>query len=333
MKNDTDFFKFIPFDKGGSRMASDWRIVAFPLILPWREEFWTLPLYFPDLQVGVVPGWPAQMPYQGLPLPPEAQFHSQELKHYQPGDLRQWQAFTEYQQAQAEGTDLLRDLRHYGQAEPPPEDSSPQGWTLAWQMEKLQADQEAQMSLVDQGQEWLREILTPEPWEDRPSFGQAPGIQETVDPDLARLRYALWRRIMAPQLQGAWTPFLLGRTSRALFLTLKGWPQWTGLKKAVISLPGCRSFEEYRQICGPGGAPPWQEEAVALLAALLGAAGDLQQLETAAQQWAKFLANAVIPQWPYGVAGNFDVEVWVPEAEDERPVLCWSEAGAGILPG
>jgi hypothetical protein len=30
-------------------MGSAWHIVAFPVILPWREEFWTLPLYFPDL--------------------------------------------------------------------------------------------------------------------------------------------------------------------------------------------------------------------------------------------------------------------------------------------
>ena len=30
---------------------------------------------------------------------------------------------------------------------------------------------------------------------------------------------------------------------------------------------------------------------------------------------------------------DFDVEVWVPESEDEGPVLCWAGAGAGILPG
>ena len=47
-------------------MGSAWHIVAFPVILPWREEFWTLPLYFPDLKVGVIPGWPEQLPYQGM---------------------------------------------------------------------------------------------------------------------------------------------------------------------------------------------------------------------------------------------------------------------------
>ena len=65
-------------------MAADWHIVTFPLILPWRDEFWTLPP-FPQLKVGVVPGWPTQLPYQGIPLPPEAQVRPQELKHYRPG--------------------------------------------------------------------------------------------------------------------------------------------------------------------------------------------------------------------------------------------------------
>ena len=50
-------------------MGSAWHIVAFPVILPWREEFWTLPLYFPDLQVGVVPGWPNNCRTRGWPYP------------------------------------------------------------------------------------------------------------------------------------------------------------------------------------------------------------------------------------------------------------------------
>ena len=82
---------------------------------------------------------------------------------------------------------------------------------------------------------------------------------------------------MAPHLQDSWAPLLLGRTSRSLFLTLKGWPEWTGLKKVQISLPGCRSAEEWRQICGNGTAPPWQERAVGLLAAILEVAGDLDR--------------------------------------------------------
>ena len=109
---------------------------------------------------------------------------------------------------------MLRDIRDYGRVEAPEKDASPEAWSLAWQLEKLQADQEAQLLMVDQGQEWLKDILAPEPWEERPSFGPVPGVQEMVDPDLARLRYRLWERIMAPHLKDPWVPFLLGRTSR-----------------------------------------------------------------------------------------------------------------------
>ncbi|MCX5892399.1 MAG: hypothetical protein NTW80_05390 [Deltaproteobacteria bacterium] len=314
-------------------MASDWHIVAFPLILPWREDFWTLPLYFPDLKVGVVQGWPAQLPYPGLPLPPEAQVQPRELKHYKPGELRQWQAFGEYREAQAESADLLRDLRHYGQPQAPAPDASPQAWSLAWQLEKLQADQETQLGLVDQGQEWLKDILIPEPWEERSSFGPVPGVPEMVDPDLARLRYALWQRVMAPHLQDLWAPFLLGRTARSLFLTLKGWPEWTGLKRVQFTLPGVHTASEWLTVCPNGTAPAWQAHAVELLGGLLDEADDLQDLEAAATEFREFVANEVVPQWPFPVIGNFEMEVWVAEDDDQAPVLCWYGAGGGVLPG
>ncbi len=314
-------------------MASDWHIVAFPVILSWREDFWTLPLYFPDLKVGVVQGWPAQLPYQGLPLPPEAQAQSRDLTHYHPGELRQWQAFGKYQDAMTESGDLLQDLRHYGQAKAPAPDASPQVWSLAWQLEKLQADQEAQLGLVDRGQEWLKDILTPEPWEERPSFSPVSGIPEMVDPDLAQLRYALWRRVMAPHLQDPWAPFLLGRTARSLFLTLKGWPEWTGLQKVQFTLPGVQTAAEWLTVCPDGTPPPWQAQAVALLEALLEKADDLQTLEAATAELGEFVTDEVLAHWPFPVIGNFDLEVWVPDAAGQPPVLCWSGAGSGNLPG
>ena len=314
-------------------MASDWQIVAFPLILSWHNDFWTLPLYFPDLKVGVTPGWPTQLQYQGLPLPPEALAHPHEFKHYKPGDFRQMKAFEEYQEALVETGDLLGDLRHYGQEQTPPEDSASRIWSLAWQIEKLQADQEAQLALVDRGQGWLKDILTPEPWEERPGFGQVTGIPEMVDPDLARLRYALWRRVMAPHLQEPWTPLLLGRTSRSLFLTLKGWPEWTGLKRVQFTLPGVQSAEEWRTVCVDGAPPPWQGHAVELLDAMLDEGDDLQDLENAATELREFLADEVLPKWPFPVIGNFDLEIWVADSDDEQPVICWSGAGTGMLPG
>ena len=309
----------------------EWHIVAFPLILPWREDFWTLPLFFPDLKVGVTLGWPPQLPYQGQPLPPEAQAPPPELKYYHPGDLRQWQAFQDYQEGQAEGSDLLQALRNYGQVQGPLPEASPQGWSLAWQLEKLQADQEAQLGLVDRGEAWLKEILTPEPWEERPGFGAPTEIPEMVPPDLARLRYALWREVLASYLQDSWAPFLLGRTSRALFLTLQGWPEWTGLQRVQFTLPGIHTAEEWLTVCPDGAPPPWQAQAVALLNNLLDEADDLQNLKAAVRELGEFLRAEVLPQWPYPVMGNFEMEVWVPASEDQTPVLCWTSAG-GSLP-
>ena len=318
-------------------MTGDRHLVAFPLILPWRQEFWTLPLYFPHLRVGVIPGWPAQLPYQGMPLPLEALALPPGLKHHRPGDFLQWRAFEEYQKAQEDGGDLLRALRNYGRAEAPGKAVFPDPWSLAWQLEKLQADQEAQLQLVDQGQEWLKEVLTPEPWEKPSGFGPVPGIPEMVDPELAKLRYRLWQRVMGPQLQDPWVPFLLGRTARSLFLTLRGWPEQAEPKKVGLSLPGCRSSQEWLTVRGNGEAPPWQAQFQERLAVLLDAAAALRDLEAAARGLAEFVADRVAAFWPLPVIWDLELEVWIPDPGEDTllpPVLCWSGAGAAdVLPG
>lgn len=318
-------------------MGSAWHIVAFPVILPWRQEFWTLPLYFPDLNVGVIPGWPEQLPYRGMPLPAEAEVHPRELEHYKPGDLRQWQAFENYRRDQeGEGENVIQAIRGYGQpAVPEPQPPSPNVWSLAWQMEKMQADQEAQLLLVDQGQDWLQDILKPEPWDDGGSFGPASGVPETVDPELAKLRYRLWRRVMAPDLPDQSVPLLLGRTSRPLFHTLKGWPDWTALRTVPLSLPGCRDGSDWLKVAGDAGQPPWQAKFVDLLAALLTAAADNQELKAASRELQEFVADEIVAGWPLPEVWHWDLEIWGPDATPEAngPVLCWKSAGTGILPG
>jgi len=179
-------------------------------------------------------------------------------------------------------------------------------------------------------------ILEPEPWEESTSFGPVSGVGEMVDPELAKLRYRLWRRVMAPYLQEAWVPLLLGRTSRSLFLTLKGWPDWTNLRKAQISLPGCRTAAEWRQVAGETGAPPWLEKFQELLAALLGvAAGQEDDLEAAAQELQEFVDAEVAARWPLPSTWRWDLEVWAPDpdTDEEGPILCWRGAGVGVLPG
>jgi hypothetical protein len=319
-------------------MGSAWDIVAFPVILPWREEFWTLPLYFPDLKVGVIPGWPGQLPYRGMPLPGEAEVHPRELEHYKPGDLSQWRAFENYRRGQAEdGENIIQAIRDYGEpAVPEAPLPPPSAWSLAWQLEKMQADQEAQLVLVDQGQDWLQDILKPEPWDEGGSYGLVSGVAETVDPELAKLRYRLWRRVMTPDLKDQAVPLLLGRASRSLFLTLKGWPEWTALRTIQLALPGCRNEAEWLKVAGEAGRLPWQEKFVNLLGALLqAAAADNQELEAASRELQDMVSGEIAAGWPWPEAWHWDLEIWGPDdtAEAPGPVLCWRSAGGGILPG
>jgi hypothetical protein len=317
-------------------MAAGWQMVAFPVILPWREEFWTLPLYFPDLKVGVIPGWPGNLPYQGLPLPPEAAASGRELKDFKPGDLKQWQAFKEYRQAMENGEDDLIQAIRRGTAAAPKPEHLPDAWNLAWQMEKILADQEAQLVRVDRGQEWLAEILAPEPWEEGRSLGPVPGIGEMVDPELAELRYHLWQRVMAPYLQESWAPLLLGRTARSIFLTLRGWPQWTGLRALQIALPGCRSEAEWLQVRNSAGMKEALDKCGTLLSASLSKAAGSPDLAAAALELTEFVENTLAPQWPLATLWNWHLEIWAPDAEgggEKTPVLCWAGAGGGVLPG
>ncbi|MFZ5447195.1 MAG: hypothetical protein ACOZFS_00960 [Thermodesulfobacteriota bacterium] len=317
-------------------MGSGWSIVAFPVILPWRDEFWTLPLYFPDLKVGVTPGWPTQLPYQGMPLPKEAEVHPRELRHYKPGDFRQWQAFENYRKEQGEEGDLIQAIKGYGQpAAPAPSPSAADAWSLAWQLEKMQADQEAQLLLVDKGEDWLKDVLKPERWEDPTSYGPVSGVEEMVDPELAELRYLLWRRVMQPFLENQAAPLLLGRTSRSLFLTLKGWPDWTGLKTVRLGLPGCRNRIEWQGVAGDSGKTDWQDKFLELLGALLTGVADHQDLHESSQELQEFISDVIVARWPYPAVWNWDLEIWgMDGAPDEKgPILCWAGAGEGILPG
>jgi hypothetical protein len=259
------------------------------------------------------------------------------LQHYHPGDLRQWQAFEKYHQGSEEDRDqLIQAIRGYGQpAAPEPPPPSPNAWSLAWQLEKMQADQDAQLLLVDKGQDWLHDILTPEPWENESSSGPVDGVEEMVDPELAQLRYRLWRRVMAADLKDQVVPLLLGRTSRALFLTLKGWPDWTALKTLRLALPGCRSETEWLQVVGDAGRPAWQPKFVELLAALLTAVAAPQEPHDALRELRQFVEDDVAASWPSPAVWHWDLEIWLPDASPgtNGPVLCWGGAGGGILPG
>jgi len=316
-------------------MAGTWSIAAFPLILPWQPEFWTLPLYFPDLKVGVKHQWPESVPYEGLPLPPEARRPLADLKHYAPGEARQWHAFQEFQQSREEVDDLVRALRGEPEEPAPETREFPEAWAMAWQLEQMQAEQDARMSLVDRGNEWLADIFRPEPWEDKSGFGQAPGLKETMDPELARIRYGLWRRVMGEALTGAWAPLLLGRGSAAVLAALLGWPQWTFVERVTVKLPGVQSEPQWREAQNLLHSGPWQEQFATLLNACLEAAAGRQDLSPVAGALAQF-GEALGQAWPQPPSWWWSLEIWSrPDQSDWEwgPVLNGAPDGTDILPG
>jgi hypothetical protein len=316
-------------------MAGAWRIIAFPLILPWRPEFWTLPLYFPELTVGVTPDWPADTPYQGMPLPPEARKPSVDYQSFAPGELTQWQAFQQFQQSREEVDDIVRALRGAPEEPQPERRASPEAWTLAWQMEKMQADQEAQMALVDRGHDWLEEIFRPEPWADPSGFGPVAGVKEVADPELARLRYLLWRRVMGEAMAGAWAPLLLGRGAGAVFGALLGWPEWTFIGRTVVNMPGVKDAAALQAAQALLAASPWQGQFQVRLEACLEAAAGRGDLKAAAGELTAF-AQGFAQAWTEEPAWWWPLEIWTrPEnsAWEWGPVLCGAPDGKDILPG
>jgi hypothetical protein len=317
-------------------MPMTWRIVAFPMILPWRPEFWTLPLFFPDLEVGVLWQWPAAVPYQGRPVPPQAAAGVRDIKHYAPGELKQWQAYEEYASDQEGVEDIVRALK--GQPAEPGVAAGPwkdeEAANLAWQLEVMEADQEAHLAKVDQGDKWLAEILSPESLEEPGSLAGAPGDIEVLDPELARLRYLLWKREMGSILTPGSAPLLLGRTSRSIFTSLRQEAGGGLAPRVRLALPGCRTEEEYR--AGQKTSLEWRQGFQELLGACLTAADQGADLTGPAQELTHWLGEELPRHWPEIPAWTWDLEIWGrdPKAgEGAETLLAWGGLGREVVPG
>jgi len=316
-------------------MPATWRYIAFPMILPWRPEFWSLPLFFPDLTVGVLQEWPTGLPYRGRSLPPEAVEGGRDVRHYAPGELKQWQAYQEFSRDREELDDIVRALR--GEPEP----AAPEGvWqderalSLAWQMEVMEADQEAHLAKVDRVGEWLGEVLAPEAWEETPDFQALPGEKEVLDPETARWRYLLWCREMGPQLLPQSAPLLLGRTALPIFAMLRQEAGGGQAPRMSFPLPGCRTEDDY--VAAKEGAAAWRQDFHRLLGACLTAADQGADIEGPAQKLSRWLVEELPRQWPGAPSITWDLEIWGrdPKAgEGGETLLAWGGLGKGVIPG
>ncbi|MFP3868562.1 MAG: hypothetical protein ACLFUU_10440 [Desulfobacteraceae bacterium] len=245
-----------------------WQVAAFPLIVGWQPESWSLPLYFPDLLVGQLEGQPANTGLHTLPLPPLDKNLPFDWRNYRPGELQQWKAYLEFKASEEmpeDESDLIRAIKGEPSAippsEPPPEAGLPQLpdasmiWTLAWQLEKMWTEQEARLKLVQNQQSQLDTWLAPEPWEEKAAF-QPPPTQDPLlaatalpDPELALLRLYFWRAILAPHLSHPWAPLILASPSSLGLIPEPPGPRSAGqgTAKMHLTLPGCRDRQGLEQ--------------------------------------------------------------------------------------
>jgi hypothetical protein len=314
------------------------QFVAFPLILPWRQEFWSLPLFFPDLQMGVLWQWPPGFPFQGRPLPPDAAAGGKELRHYAPGELKQWQAYEEYASSREEVEDILRALR--GEPAEPQVPGGPwqdeDAYNLAWQLEVMEADQEAHLSRVDQEKEWLALELVPEAWEEPGGLVTAPEDTEVLDPDTARLRYLLWRREMGALLGPGSVPLLLGRTSQTIFTSLRREAGGGAAPRVRFRLPGCRTEDEYQTAKDAATQSGWRKEFHQKLGVCLNSAEQGAGLELSVRELGRWTTEELPRLWPGLPSWTWDLEIWAGEpdiTEGGETLLAWGGLGKAVVPG
>ncbi len=318
-------------------MRAQWRFVAFPLILPWRPEFWSLPLYFPDLKVGVLRQWPKNIPYGGKPLPPGVG-GGEDLRDYNPGELKQWQAYKEYSDHHEEVDDIVRALR--GEKARPEVAEGPwhgeEAASLAWQLEVIEADQEAQLARVDRGEERLEDILAPETWEEPESDEGVAGEVEMVDPETARRRYLLWRKEMGPVLGAGSVPLLLGRSSPGIFTSLRKEIGTSKIALVRLQVPVCRDEEAFQSARKLTGDTAWGKEFQWLLGMCLTAADQGADIDEPGQVLSRWLKEELPRQWPEMPSVYREMEIWGRDPgvlEGEEALITFSGARKKVVAG
>lgn len=185
----------------------DWTWVAFPVCLPWQEEFGPLSFYFPEVECGLLLQAPPAVGWRSRFQPPKYQNLPALLKGFRPGELRQWQAFLDFLASQeGDDTELRAAIR--GELAPvlPPSPEPELLWSLAYQLEQVLSDAAAGLAALRRQEQALSTALGGELEEItalgsvEPSF--SPDLDRTPpDLELTRLRLLFWRQLLEVEPQ------------------------------------------------------------------------------------------------------------------------------------
>lgn len=190
--------------------------VLFPLVISWQPWYACLPYYLPNLRAGLVTGAPGAPGLQTCLLPPKHQVWQAFAKHFQPGELSQWQAYLNYLAAQEDQDEQDLQAAIRGKLAPvlPAQLDREALWSLAYQLEATLAEKSAVLQQIVAQERMLGEMLGEADAPDQEALPvdvafSPPLAQGPPDLPLARLRLQFWQEIMAPYLADPWTMAVL----------------------------------------------------------------------------------------------------------------------------
>jgi len=298
----------------------------FPLVVAWQPYLAGLTWYLPNLEAGLLTGAPPGSPIRSVLRQPRQQLWQAFAKHFQPGELSQWQAYLQYlaSQEDQDEQDLRAAIRGTLAPALPPQLDGEALWSLAYQLEETLAEKQRVLAQVAAQERALAGILGEADEEERLSLpldvtfspllaGGAPDLP------LARLRLHFWQKILAPKLPAPWTMVVLDPAageSSPRFLWEAAREEGQELWQAHFLLPSW-----------PEQPPPEQDALAALelgvlfqktLAALLAA---LAAAPDTAERWREELEGLIRQRlWPAAASGQaqglrLEVMAWTSAAD------------------
>lgn len=296
--------------------------VVFPLVVHWQPWFDHLSCYWPELRCGLATGAP-KAGWVSLLRPPRQQVWQAFAKHFQPGELSQWQAYLHYLAAETDQDEQDLQAAIRGTVAPvlPPQLDREALWSLAHQLEETLAEKAAGLQRLAAQEKVLGQLLgeaEPEDLEILPvdAAWSPPLSLGPPDIPLARLRLQFWQEVLSPHLAEPWTMVVLepeaGESSpRFLWQAAQddGQEFWQARWRLPAWQPQPGSVEQNVELLELGVL--FRKTLAGLLQALAASAGE-------AAQWRETLQRLVEERlWPASIprqasAVRLEIYGWLP---------------------